>query len=122
MGRYVVRVFADREQNNSTDEGTLVQPLDVQMSYYTDSADAAEKRLSREAAEGKIPKGRVYQICPSVASFEPIRSCAIALDGCSKRVFLDPAGGLYSVTRRIRFPHPSPEQPQERPVSMGESA
>ena len=120
MGRYLVRVFADREQNNATDEGTLVQPLDLQLSFYTDSADEAEKKLIREASEGKLARGRVYQICPSIGSFEPIRTSAIALDGSPKRVFLDPVDGLYGVTRRIRFARASSEH--EPAINIGDSA
>jgi hypothetical protein len=117
MGRYVIRVFADRDENNSTDPGTLVRPLDVQLSYFTDTAEQAEKRLTREAAEGKVAKGRVYQICPSMGSFEPIRTCAIGADGSSKHVFLDPIEGLYGSARRIRLPRPAPEEtPQGEPA------
>jgi hypothetical protein len=113
MGRYVIRVFADREQKNATEPGTTVLPLDLQLSYYTESADEAEKKLTRDVAEGKLPRGRVYQICPSLGSFEPIRSCAIGSDGSSQRVFLDPVDGLYGIARRIRLPRPPvPEQEQ----------
>jgi hypothetical protein len=107
MGRYVVRVFTDREQGNSTAPGTIVQPSDLQLSFYTDSADDAEKRLHRDVMNGMLPKGRVYQICPSMGSFEPIRTCAIAPDGSAQRVFLDPVDGLYGETRRIRLPRPT---------------
>lgn len=106
MGRYLVRVFADQEQNNATTPGTVVKPLDVQLSFYTDSADEAEKKLYTDILKDKLAKGRVYQICPSMGSFEPIRSCAIALDGSAQRVFLDPADGVYGTLRRIRLPRP----------------
>jgi hypothetical protein len=106
MGRYVVRVFSDREKGNSTDPGTIVTPTDLQLSFYTDSADDAEKRLYRDIQGGMLPKGRVYQICPSLGSFEPIRTCAIGPDGSPQRVFLDPVDGLYGESRRIRLPRP----------------
>jgi hypothetical protein len=106
MGRYIVRVFTDMDQHNSTAPGTFVRPQELQLSFYTESADEAEKRLHRETREGKLPKGRVYQICPSIGSFEPIRTCAIAVDGSAQRVFLDPVDGLYGETRRIRLPRP----------------
>lgn len=114
MGRYIVRVFKDIDQNDSTAAGTFVRPQDVQLSFYTESADEAEKRLYRETNNGKLPKGRVYQICPSLGSFEPIRSCAVSANGSAQRVFLDPVDGLYSETRRIRLPRPvAPEEPVE---------
>jgi hypothetical protein len=104
MGRYLVRVFSDQEQNGATVPGTVVVPMDIQLSFYTDSADDAEKKLYTDVLKGKLAKGRVYQICPSMVSFEPIRTCAIAPDGSAHRVFLDPVGGLYSQSRRIRLP------------------
>lgn len=103
MGRYIVRVFGDSEEHGATEPGTVVQPLSTQLSFYEDSADHAEKKLYRDILNGKLPKGRVYQICPS-ASFEPIRTCAVANDGSAQRVFLDPADGPYSELRRIRLP------------------
>lgn len=107
MGRYVIRVFGDRQKKETTEAGTVVEPLEYQLSFFTDSADDAEKRLCREILEGKLPRGRVYQICPSMGSFEPIRTCAIASDGSSQRVFLDPVDGLYGAARRIRLPRPA---------------
>jgi hypothetical protein len=106
MGRYVIRVFSDRDQNNATAPGTVVEPKSLQLSFYEDSADDAEKRLNSEVLKGKLSKGRVYQICPSMGSFEPIRTCAIGLDGSAQRVFLDPVDGLYGELRRIRLPRP----------------
>ena len=106
MGRYIIRVFSDRDEQNATVPGTVVQPTNIQLSFYEDSADDAEKKLNSEIGKGKLPKGRVYQICPSMGSFEPIRSCAIAQDGSSQRVFLDPVDGLYGELRRIRLPRP----------------
>jgi hypothetical protein len=106
MGRYIIRVFADPEQNGVTLPGTVVKPLNIPLSFYVDSADEAEKKLNQDVRSGKLANGRVYQICPSMGSFEPIRTCAIALDGSAQRVFLDPVDGLYGETRRIRLPRP----------------
>lgn len=106
MGRYIIRQFSDQEQNNATVPGTIVEPVDIQMSFYEDSADDAEKKLHSEITKGKLPKGRVYQICPSMGSFEPIRSCAVDAEGSAHRVFLDPVNGLYGELRRIRLPRP----------------
>jgi len=115
MGRYIVRVFTDVDQTNCTAAGTFVRPQELQLSFYTESADEAEKRLYREARESKLPKGRVYQICPPMGSFEPIRTCTISLDGSAQRVFLDPVDGLYGETRRIRLPR---EAVIEEPIEV----
>ncbi len=104
MRRYMIRVSRDEQHEGKTTAGTIVEPVNVDMSFYTDSADEAEKRLQREVTNGKLAKGRVYQICPSMGGFEPIRSCAIALDGSARRVFLDLVDGVYSACRRIRTP------------------
>ena len=119
MARYIIRVFADREENGATAPGTVVQPSSLQLSFYQDSADDAEKKLHQDVLNGKLPKGRVYQICPSLGSFEPIRSCAVAQDGSAQRVFLDPVDGLYSELRRIRLPRPSVAQLM--PVEISQS-
>lgn len=104
MGRYIIRVFGDREESGATEPGTVVRPLSTQLSFYEDSADNAEKKLYHDILNGKLPKGRVYQICPSLGSFEPIRSWAIANDASAQRVFLDPVNGPYSELRQIRVP------------------
>ena len=106
MGRYIIRMYSAKEQENSTAPGTVVKPVNIQMSFYEDSADDAEKKLYSEVEKGKLPKGRVYQICPSMGSLEPIRSCAVDAEGSGQRVFLDPADGLYGELRRIRLPRP----------------
>ncbi|HZS54308.1 MAG TPA: hypothetical protein VFA65_07885 [Bryobacteraceae bacterium] len=107
MGRYIIRVFSDQQEENATLPGTVVKPVNIQLSFYTDSADEAEKKLYQDIRAGKLSKGRVYQICPSMGSFEPIRTCAVASDGSAQRVFLDPVDGLYGETRRIRLPRPA---------------
>jgi hypothetical protein len=43
----VIRVFADREKKDITEPGTVVEPLDLQLSFFTDSAEDAEKRIRR---------------------------------------------------------------------------
>jgi hypothetical protein len=122
MARYMIRVFSDQSQNNATVPGTVVEPTNIQLSFYEDSADEAEKKLNSEVRKGKLPKGRVYQICPSMGSFEPIRTCAIALDGSAQRVFLDPVDGLYGEARRIRLPRPAVNQDAPVPVEAAASA
>jgi hypothetical protein len=109
MARYIVRMFSDSDGTNATEPGTIVRPVDIQVSLYADSADEAENRLRLELAAGKLPKGHVYQICPLIASVEPIRTCAVAPDGSVERVLLDPIDGPYSEARRILAPGPAAE-------------
>lgn|SRR5581483_2441890 len=101
--RYMIRTYEDAEQKGATAAGTLVAPVNRDLSVYAYTADEAEKKLRSDIASGKLPAGKVYQICPWLANPELIRSVAASLDGTFYRVFLDPAG-LYSELRRIRLP------------------
>jgi hypothetical protein len=102
--RYCVRVYESREKNGTTCAGTVVVPVEAFVSIYADSGDLAERKLRVEVESGRLPTGRIYQICPSLAVPELIRSVAASLDGSFERVFLDPAAGLYSEARRVRLP------------------
>ncbi len=102
--RYCIRVYESREKNGMTCAGTVVIPVDTPVSIYADSGELAEMRLRQEVESGKLPSGKIYQICPSLAVPELIRSVAAGLDGSFERVFLDPAAGLYSEARRVRLP------------------
>ena len=101
--RYCVRVYESREKDGMTCAGTVVVPVDTFVSIYADSGELAEMKLRKEVESGRLPSGRVYQICPSLAVPELIRSVAASLDGSFERVFLDPAAGLYSEARRVRL-------------------
>ncbi len=103
----MIRTYEDREKNGATIPGTIVEPVTRELSLYAYSADEAEKKLCSDIVSGKLPAGRVYQICPWMANPEMIRSFAASLDGSFQRVFLDPAAGLYGEYRRIRLPKPS---------------
>jgi hypothetical protein len=102
--RYCIRVYESRERNGKTCAGTVVVPVDIPVSVYADSGELAEMKLRHEVEHGRLPSGRIYQICPSLAIPELIRSVAAGLDGSFERVFLDPAAGLYSEARRVRLP------------------
>ena len=102
--RYCIRVYESREKNGMTCADTVVVPVETLVSIYADSGDLAEIRLRQEVEGGRLPSGRIYQICPSLAVPELIRSVAASLDGSFDRVFLDPAAGLYSEARRVRLP------------------
>src|SRR5579875_1321392 len=106
--RYMIRMFQDKDRTGNTLPGTIVQPVELPMSIYANSAEEAENKLRIDVASGKLPAGRVYQICPWVGNPELIRSIAISLEGNWGRVFLDPASGPYGYLRRIRLPADSP--------------
>lgn len=118
----MIRMFEDRDQKGRTAPGTEVMPVNRDISFYADSADEAEQRLRKEIAAGKYPAGRVYQICPWMANAEMIRSVASGLDGSFQRIFLDPVGGMYSATRRIRLPRPTTADANEGIRSAAEVA
>ena len=111
--RYCVRVYESPEKNGVTCAGTIMAPVESFVSIYADSADLAELKLRLEVESGRLPGGRVYQICPSLAVPELIRSIAAGIDGSFERVFLDPAAGLYSSARRVRLPDSSRAQQQD---------
>ncbi len=102
--RYMIRIYEDCDNNGATGVGTVTQLVNREMCIYAYSADETEKKLRADVAAGKLPAGRVYQICPWMANLELIRSFAASLDGSFQRVFLDPAAGLYSEFRQVRLP------------------
>jgi len=103
----MIRIYEDADQNGATTSGTVIAPINRDLSVYAYSADEAEKKLRSDIESGKLPAGKVYQICPWFANPELIRSVAASLDGSFQRVFLDPATGLYGELRRIRLPKDS---------------
>ena len=111
--RYCVRVYESRKRDGMTCAGTVVVPVDSFVSIYADSGDLAEQKLRQEVELGNLPYGRIYQICPSLSVAELIRSVAVSLEGSFERVFLDPAAGLYSETRKVRLPEPVRRQTED---------
>ena len=100
-------MFESCEKDGQTCAGTVVESVNRHLAIYGYSADDAEASLRRDVAKGKLPSGKVYQICPSLGNIELIRSVAASIDGKFERVFLDPASGLYGELRRIRLPRKS---------------
>ena len=107
-------MFQSCKNDDETEPGTLVEIVERHLSTYASSADEAESALKRDVQSGKLPKGKVYQICPSLANTELIRSISAGKDGTFARVFLDPASGLYGTQRRIRLPRPAVLQKRTR--------
>jgi hypothetical protein len=102
--RYQVRVFESVEQNGATGAGTTVRPSVQTFSIYAYSAEEAENTIQKRVANGKLARGRVYQIWPFLGNGEFTRSLAIACDGSCQHVWLDPAAGPFNELRRIRVP------------------
>jgi hypothetical protein len=101
--RYKIRMFESGDADSSVEAGTIVLPIDRGFSVFAASGEEAERRVSKDVTEGKLAKGRIYQICPEVGNPELIRSIAVGTDCVAMRVFLDPAKGLYSEFRRLRY-------------------
>ncbi len=101
--RYKIRAFESGDQDGGVEAGTVVLPIDRSFSLYARTVDEAERKLRDDVATDKLPKGRVYQVCPPFGNPESIRAFSVAMDGECKRAFLDPASGIYSEFRRIRY-------------------
>jgi hypothetical protein len=110
--RYKIRMYESGDGDGSVAGGTIVIPIDRSFTLHAESADEAEKKLRKDVIDGKLVRGRVYQICPTIGNMELIRSVAICGEANAKRVFLDGAKGLYSEFRRIRYPEAAAVQPQ----------
>ena len=100
--RYQVRTFESVDQDGAVSAGTKVAPTAQAFSVYAYSAEEAEKTIATGVLNGKLARGRVYQIWPFLGNGEFTRSLAISLDGASERVLLDPACGPFSELRQIR--------------------
>jgi hypothetical protein len=100
--RYKIRAFASGEEDGAVEAGTIVMPLEKSFSLFARTVEEAERLLKKELAEEKLDRGRVYQVCPPFGNPESIRAFSISLAGEYQRVFLDPASGVYSESRRIR--------------------
>lgn len=83
--------------------GTIVLPVDRSFSMFARTAEEAERKVQEEIMAEKLPKGRVYQVCPPFGNSEAIRAFSVCADGLLRRTYLDPASGIYSEFRRIRY-------------------
>ena len=111
--RYRIRVYESGDRDGATGAGTIVIPLERNFTIYAYSAEEAAASIRRDVLNGKLPAGKVYQICPWLGNAEFTRSIAASLDGGFDRVFLDPASGLYSELRCIRLAVPEPAVREE---------
>jgi hypothetical protein len=101
--RYKVRAFESGDQDGVVEAGTVVLPVERSFSVYARGVDEAEHKVKQDVLAGKLAVGRVYQVCPPFGNSESIRSFSVCSEGKCRRTFLDPAAGLYSEFRRIRY-------------------
>jgi hypothetical protein len=101
--RYKVRVFSSDDGSGDTGAGTIVQAIERSFYVQAGSADEVERAIQLDISKNKLAKGRVYQVCPQFGNPESIRAFSVAVDGMFQRAFLDPAQGIYSEIRRIRY-------------------
>ncbi|MBV9156612.1 MAG: hypothetical protein JO097_10145 [Acidobacteriaceae bacterium] len=120
--RYRIRVYESADEDCAVTNGAVVAPIERSFTIYAYSAEEAQTAVQNDVSKGKLPSGRVYQICPWLGNPELIRSIAASQDGSFQRVFLDPAFGLYGEFRRIRFAKPSPAARQESFAEQAEYA
>src|SRR5689334_11580909 len=113
-------MYESGDADGATAPGTIVLPIDRSFTVYAYSAEEADQLVRRDVQNGKLPKGRVYQICPQLGNPELIRSTVATLEGEFHRVFLDPASGLYAEFRRLRYVQPAPAE--AAPAVMEEPA
>jgi len=101
--RYKVRVFSSGDDDNRTDAGTMVRSVDRSFAVWARNADEVQHVLEQDLAALRLPRGRMYQICPQLGNKEPIRAIAVSSEGTVMTAYLDPAKGFYSEFRRIRY-------------------
>lgn len=101
--RYKIRAFESGDQDGMVEAGAIVLPIERTFSLFARTAEEAERKVQEEISADKLPKGRVYQICPPFGNSESIRAFSVCLAGNFRRAFLDPASGIYSEFRRIRY-------------------
>jgi len=101
--RYKISAFESGDHDGSIAAGTVVLPVERSFSIYSRGVDEAEQKVQREIAEGNLARGRVYQVSPPFGNSESIRAFSVCSEGKCRRAFLDPASGLYSEFRRIRY-------------------
>lgn len=101
--RYKIRAFESGDQDGAVDAGTIVLPIDRSFSLFARTAEEAERKVKEEVIADKLAKGRIYQVCPPFGNSESIRAFSVCLTGNFRRAYLDPASGIYSEFRRIRY-------------------
>jgi hypothetical protein len=104
--RYKIHLHESGERDGSVAEGTLVLHLGGGEAIQACSIEEAENAVRKNVHDGKLGRGRVYQICPPPDSSESLRALAVAMNGESRGCYLDHGHGLYAEFKRIRLSEP----------------
>jgi hypothetical protein len=104
-------MYESGDRDGSLAPATIVVPIERCFNLTAKTSSDVELQLRKDVMDKKLPTGRVYQINPMIGNPEAIRSIALDEHANVSRVFLDPAKGLYSEFRRIRYPDPTPQLP-----------
>ena len=105
-------MYESGDGDGSLAAGTIVLPISRSFSLHAVSVDEIEQTLRKDVLDGKLPGGRIYEICPGTGNLDEIRLLAICSESKTRKVNLEAAKGLYSEFRRIRYPEqalPNPE-------------
>ncbi|MDQ2713103.1 MAG: hypothetical protein M3Y24_12910 [Acidobacteriota bacterium] len=105
--RYKLRLHESGNRDGVIDAGTIVMHIGGSTAVEAKSIDEVEAGIRKQVAADHLSRGCVYQICPPAGGQETLRSLAVAVDGSFRTCILDPAHGIYSEFRRIRFPEPA---------------
>ncbi len=108
--RYKLRIHESGNRDGVIEAGTMVMHIGGSAAVEAKSIDEVEAGIRKQVAADTLSRGCVYQICPPGDSQESLRSLAVAVDGSFRNCVLDPASGIYSEFRRIRFPEVAMQQ------------
>jgi hypothetical protein len=102
--RYKIRIYESGEGDGAITDGEIVRSVARSFSVEAYTMEDVRSKLCQDVAVKKMDGGKIYQICPPAGNAQ--LSCNLAIDqvGLGTQVFLDPAAGLYSEFRRIRYP------------------
>ena len=104
-------MYESGDRDGSLAPTTIVVPIERCFNLTARTSEAVELLIRKDVMDKKLPTGRVYQINPMIGNPEAIRSIALDEHANVARVFLDPAKGLYSEFRRIRYAEPATHRP-----------
>jgi hypothetical protein len=101
--RYKIRPFESCDFDGTVEAGTVVMPVERCFSIQAGSVAEAESKVRLQIETGQIKACRVYEITPPFGNSESIRAFSVNHELQFLRAYLDPATGVYSEFRRIRY-------------------
>jgi len=120
MNRYRIRMYESGDGDGGIAAGTIVLAVDRGFSLDAASTEDAERRIRKDVIDGKLEVGRVYKISPAASDSESVLTVAFSEDAHAQRVTLEPAMGIYSEFRRLRYvaeiPVPQPAPLEQYPA------